>query len=295
MDMKTTILLCMAVAGGLSAALAAPLTQGTFTEIIKDVATLRTDSTSAPATLNALLQAPERVRTGAESRAELTAPDQTITRIGANTVFSFETAGRAVNLEKGSLLFHSPKGAGGGTIKSGGASAAVLGTTIIVVATADGGFKLIVLEGKGKATLPNGKSVTLKAGQLVFVLPGGKGFSKVLDINLGKLVGGSLLVNGFADQLSSLPLIQAAIEKQNRDIAKGRAKDTGVSPDDYVGWDTPRDGLNAVDHVSYQTAVRLPVAEGQQRPPGQGNGTGGPGGNGQSPGPGGPPQQPGGP
>src|SRR5258707_685207 len=105
---------------------AAPLTESTFTEIIKDVNTLRTDSTAASAKLSDVLKSPDRVRTGAESRAELTASDQTITRVGANTVFSFEGAGRVLNLEKGSLLFHSPKGAGGGTIKSGGASAAVL-------------------------------------------------------------------------------------------------------------------------------------------------------------------------
>ena len=74
-------------------------------------------------------------------------PDKTITRVGANTVFSFEGKDRSVNLESGSLLFHSPKGKGGGTIKSGGASAAVLGTTLIVSSVAGGGFKVVLLEG----------------------------------------------------------------------------------------------------------------------------------------------------
>ncbi len=144
-----------------------------------------------PAAVNELVKAPDLVRTGPESRAELTAPDQTITRIGANTVFSFEPAGRNIDLQQGSILFHSPAGKGGGSIRSGGASAAVLGTTIIVVATPTGGFKVIVLEGRGRVTSPNGKSIALNAGQMILVLPGQSGFGPKLDINLAKLVGGS--------------------------------------------------------------------------------------------------------
>jgi len=225
----------MAVAARLSG-VAAPFTEGTFTEIIRDVNTLSAAGDAAPAKVSDVLKAPDRVRTGPESRAELTAPDKTITRVGANTVLSFADSGRTLNLEQGNLLFHAPKGLGGGTIKSGGASAAVLGTTLIVSATPDGGFKVILLEGKGTVTLPGGASATLHAGQLVFVLPGGT-LSRVLDINLGKLVAGSLLINGFPDELPSLPLIQAAIHQQNSQIASGNAADTGLPPGNFGGLD----------------------------------------------------------
>jgi len=218
-----------------------------------------------PAQLNELLKAPNRVRTGAESRAELTAPDKTITRVGANTVFSFESAGRVLNLEKGSLLFHSPKGAGGGTIKSGGASAAVLGTTLIVVATGDGGFKVIFVEGKGKVTLANGKSLTLKAGQIVYVPAGGAGFSGVLDINLEKLAGGALLINGFSHELPSWPLIQAAIETQKEKLAKGQAEDTGVSADKFVHAKNIPDGLGTLDNNTYSTFTLPVFGRGQEK------------------------------
>ena len=281
--MKTILLAWAALVGVNASLFAAPLTQSTFTEIIKSVNTLRPDSSAAVAKLNDLLKSPDRVRTGAESRAELTAADKTITRVGANTVFSFENAGRVINLESGSLLFHSPKGTGGGTIKSAGASAAVLGTTIIVVATPDGGFKLIVLEGTAKATLPNKKSVTLKAGQLVFILSGGNDFSSVLDINLGSLVAGSQLVKGFAQELPSLAQVNAAIAKQNKAIAKGRAQDTGVSADDTIMARRVGNGLNAVDHVVYGSAVHPPLMPQQIFQLGGGgqggNGGGGPGGN----------------
>ena len=267
---------------------AATISQSTVTEVVKDVNVIASSTkATAPAKVNETVKAPDLVRTGADSRAELTAPDQTITRIGANTVFSFEPAGRNLRLEQGSVLFHAPAGKGGGTIKTGGASAAVLGTTIIVVATPDGGFKLIVLEGKGKATLANGRSRSLKAGQMVFVLPVGKGFSPVLTINLGGLVAGSQLVNGFSHDLPSLGLIRAAVRKQNDDLAKGRAIDTGVSANAFAATPNLRHGLSALDHNSYETAVHPPLTSAQvfqlisgQPNGGKGQGQGGPGGAG---------------
>ncbi|MDR3456170.1 MAG: FecR domain-containing protein [Verrucomicrobiae bacterium] len=252
--MKTNLLIYVAMALVNFAATAAPLTESTYTEIIREVNTLSTAGNPAAAKLNDVLKALERVRTGPESRAELTAPDNTITRVGANTVFSFSDSGRTLNLEQGNLLFHAPKGIGGGTIKSGGASAAVLGTTLIVSATADGGFKVILLEGKGKVTLPNGKTVVLKAGQMVFVLPNGTELSKVMTINLERLVAGSLLIGGFNHPLPSQPLIDSAIAKQKGLIAAGGAADTGEA----VG-----NGINTVDHGSYQTAGGPPLSKGQ--------------------------------
>ena len=208
---------------------AAPLTESIFTEIFHEVNTLTPAGNIAPAKVNDLLKSHERVRTGAHSRAELTAADHTITRVGANTVFSFADSGRTLQLEKGSLLFHSPKGNGGGTIKCGSAAAAVLGTTLIVAATDDGGFKVIFLEGSGEVTLPGGKKFRLRAGQMIFIAPGGDTASRVLGINLEKLVNGSRLLDGFSSRLPSLPRIVGEIKKQNHALAAGSLVDTGAS------------------------------------------------------------------
>lgn len=258
--MKTRFLLTTLLAGGISLH-AAPLTQSTFTEVIKEVSVVpAATKAAAPAQVSEVVKAPDLVRTGPASRAELTAPDDTLTRIGANTVFSFEPAGRNIDLQQGSVLFHSPAGKGGGSIRSGGASAAVLGTTIIVAATDGGGFKVIVLEHKAKVTLPGGKSVTLNEGQLVFVLPGQTGFGPVLDINLGKLVDGSLLVNGFSHPLPSEGKIHAAVQKQDHELSTGRAKDTGMTADNaatgkFGKQSRGKHGVNAVDPNSYSAAV----------------------------------------
>jgi hypothetical protein len=251
--MKTTLLICAFAAGLAPAMQSAPLAQGTFTEIIRNVNKLAPDGTAAPAAINETVKAPDRVRTGAESRAELTAPDKTITRIGANTVFAFDTSQRVLHLDQGSVLFHAPKGAGGGTIKSGGASAAILGTTIIVSATPGGGFKLIALEGTAKATLENGKKASVKAGQLVYVLPGGKGFSDILTVNLGKLAANSQLVSGFSQPLPSVDLINAAIHQQHLLMSSGRAVDTGIPADSFHAL--PGNGQSGIDPASHQIAL----------------------------------------
>jgi len=294
--MKTTTVLAAVFAASLPWVYAAPLTESTVTEIVKEVNLLPPGAANpAPAKLNVLVKAPERVRTGAESRTELTAADRTITRIGANTVFAFETSGRVINLERGSILFHSPKGAGGGTIKSGGASAAILGTTLIVAATENGGFKVIVLEGRAQITLPNGRRSNLDEGQMVFVLPAGGGFSPVLNINLGRLVAGSLLVKGFSRELPSVERINTAVKKQNARIEKGRAVDTGITAEQFASsavYSKPQNGLNSIDQNSYKTAVHPALTLEQIRqllgnpndPTGGGKlGGGGPGGLGVAP------------
>jgi hypothetical protein len=274
--MKTNLLPVFALASLIPTLHAAPLTESTFTEVINQVMVVAgPDKSATPAHTNELFKAPDRLRTGAASRAELTAPDHTITRVGANTVFSFEAVGRNLDLEQGSVLFHSPKGQGGGTIKSAGVAAAVLGTTLIVSATADGGLKTILLEGKGRVTLPNGKSVKLKGGQLVYVLPGGKTFSPVLDINLENLVEHSLLVQGFADKLPSLPLIEQAIARQNSELAAGNLADTRLPADTFVNPPDRGNGLDTMDPGVYQVAMPPPLTAGQLaqqvtvvRPPG---------------------------
>jgi len=211
------------VSGCLTTRAGTPLTESVFTEIINDaeVVTAATQA-AAPAKTNELFKAPDLVRTGPASRVELTAADNTITRIGANTVFTFESSGRTIDLEKGSILFHSPPGKGGGSIKHGGASAAVLGTTILAAILADGSFKIMVLEGRSMVTLKDNSTLELKAGQFVVIPPDGNSFGAgILYFNIGQLVSRLLLIQGFSHPLSSLPKINDAIQEQNTEIANG--------------------------------------------------------------------------
>lgn len=206
---------------------AADLKQSKFTQVVNDVQVIASDKSIKPAAVSDLFNMPDVLRTGADSRAELVADDRTITRVGANTVFSFDQANRTVNLQQGSLLFHSDKGKGGGTIRTGAATASVLGTTLIVVSTPNGGFKVLLLEGKGEIKFLNGLRQYLAAGQMTFVLPGGKP-GPVLYFRLSEQVSHSLLVEGFDQPLSSMSLINAVINIQNKLISSGKVVDTGL-------------------------------------------------------------------
>jgi hypothetical protein len=213
------------VCGSITAHAATPLTESVFTEIINDAKVVAASTQAAtPAKQNELFKAPDLVRTGPASRVELTAADATITRIGANTVFTFEPSGRSIYLERGSVLFHSPAGKGGGSIKHGGASAAVLGTTIIGAILGDGSFKIMVLEGQCLVTLRDNSTLTLNAGQFVVIPPSGNNFGAGAEsFNIGELVSRLLLVQGFSNTLSSMPLINDAIAQQNAAITNGTA------------------------------------------------------------------------
>ncbi|HUZ06589.1 MAG TPA: FecR domain-containing protein, partial [Candidatus Paceibacterota bacterium] len=160
------------------------------------------DKALHPAAVNGIFSMPDVLRTGPDSRAELEATDGTITRVGANTIFSFEPASRTIHLEQGSLLFHSPHGKGGGTIQTGSATASVIGTTIIVTCTPSGGFKLLDLEGQAEVRYLDGLKQTLEPGQLTFILPGGS-VSPVIVFRLDTETKGSALVSGFATPLDS--------------------------------------------------------------------------------------------
>lgn len=200
-----------------------------ITEVVNDVAVFDPQSrNSNPAKAAELFRSPEIMKTGAASRSEMVAEDQTITRVGANTLFSFEPKERVINLREGSVLFQSPAGKGGGTIRTAAATASVLGTTIIVAATKDGGFKLLVLEGRGEVRMPNGKHRMLHGGQMIFVPAGAKDPGPVLDFRLKAEVDTGLLVRGFNNPLPSWDKIQKTIFDQEEEIATGRFRVAGL-------------------------------------------------------------------
>jgi carbon monoxide dehydrogenase subunit G len=257
--MKTLFLLAGSIlCGSLPAWAILPLTESTFTEIIQEANVVTaTNKGGAPARTNTLFKVPDLVRTGQESRVELTAKDQTITRVGASTTFTFAASGRDILLKKGGVLFHAPAGAGGGAIKYRGSSAAVLGTTMIGEVLPDGRFKVLDLEGSVKVFLSSGEFVTLKPGQMVIVSADGGALGETMDFNLGELVARSQLVVGFSHPLSSMPLIEAAIHQQNQQISSGQLYRLATLQVVSFGLDMRYRGLNDLPFYSFN-----PVGEG---------------------------------
>ena len=197
---------------------AAELKQARVTQIVKDVKLLPQQAAPRPASLSDLVREGTAVRTGAQSRSELTFTDLTITRLGANTIFSFDEGTRTMNLRDGAILFQVPKGAGGATIKTPAVTAAITGTTGIGEFHPAGAgrshpfSKWLCLEGTFHLILPNGQSVALAPGKMVTT--NGENFSPVQSFNISEVMKTSLLVNGFDAALASLSLIQ--IEENNQ-------------------------------------------------------------------------------
>src|SRR5437868_1180130 len=66
------------------------LQEARVTQVVKDVKLLPSQAAPRPAVVSDQIKGDTAVRTGVDSRTELTFTDLTITRLGANTVFSFK-------------------------------------------------------------------------------------------------------------------------------------------------------------------------------------------------------------
>src|SRR4029453_3447551 len=95
---------------------AEPFNQAEVTKTINLVSLLPQDTRAVPGDL---VKGNTALQTGGNSRAELQFPDLTITRVGSNALFRFIAGSREMVLDSGTLLFSSPKGAGGGKGQSG--------------------------------------------------------------------------------------------------------------------------------------------------------------------------------
>lgn len=106
----------------------AELQEARVSQVIKDVKLLPNKAAPRPATLSDTVRDGTAVRTGVESRAELTFSDATLARLGANTIFSFNEGTRNLDLGGGAMLLRVPKNSGGAKINT----AAITGTTIML-------------------------------------------------------------------------------------------------------------------------------------------------------------------
>jgi mannose-6-phosphate isomerase-like protein (cupin superfamily) len=208
---------------------AAQLKQATVTRIIQDVQLLPSAGAARAAIVNDTVQEKTAVRTGADSRSELTFTDQTLARLGANTIFTFNEGTRNLNLEGGVMLLRVPKNAGGARISTAAVSAAITGTTVMLEYHKHSYVKLIVLEGTARLYLRNrlGESVLVHAGQMLIVKPDAKNLPDPVDIDLARLMSTSLLIVDFPP-LASEQLVAEEISNQREEKAQGKLIDTNL-------------------------------------------------------------------
>lgn len=185
------------------------------TQVVREVKLLPSDAEARPAALNDQVREGVAVRTGDGSRSELTFPDVTITRLGANTIFTFDRGGHGVDLNGGSVLLRVPKNSGGGNVRTNAVSVAITGTTLILESGRRN--KLIMLEGSGRMSLVKyrGQSRDVLAGQMLDVPAGAKTLPLPQNIDLKQVMQNHPLIAGFPP-LPSRDLILAAANNPPR-------------------------------------------------------------------------------
>jgi hypothetical protein len=210
---------------------AGPLTFAEVTKIINRVRVIEPTKGDRPAALRDVIKDDLGLQTGAKSRSELLFQDNTLTRLGAETFFSFKTGTRDLTLEKGSMLLQVPKGLGGAKIHTAAVTAAITGTTIMMEYRPRQYLKILVLEGSLHLSRngSSGDSLVLHPGKMVIMRPDAKKIPEPVDVDLAQIVKTSTLVNfPGSNILPSMPLIQAAINDQAKELTRGTLVPTNL-------------------------------------------------------------------
>jgi FecR protein. len=188
---------------------AGELKEAQVTQVIQDVRLLPANASPRPASVSDRVHEDTAVRTGVESRTELTFQDMTITRLGSQTIFSFKGGTRTINLKSGSILLSVPKGTGGGQIKTAAVTASVTGTKIVMQYHPDH-FDFRVIEGDANLCQNETKNVILPrhenepcpecvvvhAGYMVSGKPG-ECLSQPVPFNVAEFIATNELFAGF--------------------------------------------------------------------------------------------------
>jgi len=210
---RTTLPALVAVATAISgeAQSPAPEPEGRVTIIFHEVQLVPENADARPAAINDKVEEGAAVRTGDDSRSELTFADLTITRLGSNTVFSVNKAGRSIKLDAGSILLYARKNSGGAEISTNAVSVAVTGTTLIFESEQSSYDRLTVLEGAARLSLNDypGQSTTIRRGQVLNVNAGAGKLPRPGRVDLRRIVDTHPLIKNFPP-LPSLDLILGA-------------------------------------------------------------------------------------
>ncbi|OUU09889.1 MAG: hypothetical protein CBC00_06045 [Verrucomicrobia bacterium TMED40] len=148
-------------------------------------------------------------------------------RFGSETRFELEE--NAMRLHAGSIMIQSRNIQNITNLIGPEASVRLSGSGCCMLEVeTNGGFKVIGILGRFRMEIPSaGKSQDLMPGELLFVMPGDRGFGDKVYVNVGKIIETSYLISGFSNAASfrqSLATISAA---QENSIGKTFAAEVG--------------------------------------------------------------------
>src|SRR4029450_11908860 len=241
------------------------LQQARVSQVIQDVRLLEAQGAPRPAVVNARVTQGMGVRTGVESRAELTFTDLTITRLGANTIFSFKQGARELDLTSGAVLLDVPPKAPAVKVNTSAVTAAVTGGTALLATGPP--TKFMVLEGTG-TFYPAGhpeRAVTVHSGEMMMMTANGR-MTKPEKFDVKLVVETSRLIQDFPP-LANLPLILAVVNLQlaEQQLAGTTSQPLARNLVDVIG--TIDQNINANPAVLVRTSGSSPTPRPITPPP----------------------------
>ena len=209
----------------------------TVTEAVNQVDHGLTQSTEThPAPVGTILRDGEYLKTGVKSRAELKLANDTITRLGANTIFNYLVGENQIDLQTGTLLFSKPKDTKPMMLKTAAVTAAIVGTTGFVQKIGNS-FLFGLIEGKAVLTI-GGVEYTVNAGEILKFTPGSP--PQIFAFNVPLLLSTSPLITKFPPNLPNEKYIDHEVAVYNDLVGRGfiqppkdpfyLLKDTGYVP-----------------------------------------------------------------
>ena len=143
--------------------------------------------------------------------------NQSITRLGANTIFNYSVANNEIDLQAGTILFSKPKDGKQMNIKTASVTAAVVGTTGFAQVHGHG-FLFGLVEGHAPVTI-GGIVYNIAAGEMVRFTPGAP--PQIFSFNIPLFLKTSPLITLFDKQLPNEPYIDKEVAEYNDLVARG--------------------------------------------------------------------------
>src|SRR5438874_11216451 len=234
------------------------LQQARVSQVIQDVRVLETHGAPRPAAVNDKVIQGMGVRTGVESRAELTFTDLTITRLGANTVFSFKQGARELDLTSGAVLLQIPPRAPAVKIRTSAGTAGVTGGTALFATGPP--TKFMVLEGIG-TFYPTGhpeRAATVNGGEMMTMTANGR-MTEPEKFDVKLVLKTSRLIKDFPP-LENMPLVMAVVDLQLAEQQLAALNSQALARDlvDVIGTTDQNVNANPVVLVSMSTPNPTP-------------------------------------
>jgi len=235
------------------------------------------DNTSkVTAALNDKVESNTQVGTGEQSMCELSLDDKSITRIGANAVFTFVEQERLVKCDKGTFLVSKDPETETMTVTTGSVTAAVNGSTVMFDVRGDATHVAVAETTTGVVvTDKNGKSVTLQSGEGISATPAGMATATPRSVDVKDLtsssplfteaglapLANSALIKGVASAQESAKAAGISFTSEINDVVAGRI-DSATALARAGGMDTPGVDVPDIDTAAGGEAAGSNAAAG---------------------------------